>query len=60
MPSGMAVSIQFVYTSAAAVYQFAVMGVRLYLPLGAVVLFGTALMIARRGGKSGTRTIFPI
>ena len=52
--------IQFVYTSAAAVYQFAVMGVRLYLPLGAVVLFGTALMIARRGGKSGTRTIFPI
>ena len=53
--------IQFVYTTAAAVYQFAVMGVRLYLPLGAVILFGTALMIARRSaGKPAERAaIFP-
>lgn len=51
--------IQFVFTTAAAVYQFAVMGLRLYLPLGAVVLFATALMIARRGAKTDGRAIFP-
>ena len=53
--------IQFVFTTAAAFYQFAVMGLRLYLPLGAVVLFITALIIARNGGKT-TRsgTILPL
>ncbi|TDH39479.1 hypothetical protein E2A64_08170 [Pseudohoeflea suaedae] len=51
---------QFVFTTAAAVYQFAVMGLRLYLPLGAVVLFLTALIIARNAGKAGrSGTIFP-
>jgi hypothetical protein len=51
---------QLFFTTAAAVYQFAVMGLRLYLPFGAVILFVTAWIIARRGGKSGTGTIFPI
>ncbi len=52
--------IQLVFTTAAAVYQFAVMGLRLYLPLGAVILFATALLIARRAGKAASDTIFPI
>ena len=52
--------IQLVFTTAAAVYQFAVMGLRLYLPLGAVVLFVTALLIARNGGKTAhSGRIFP-
>ena len=52
--------IQLVFTTAAAVYQFAVMGLRLYMPLGAVVLFVTALLIARNGGKTAhSGRIFP-
>ncbi|MDO9417132.1 hypothetical protein [Pararhizobium sp.] len=39
---------QFVFTSASAVYQFLVMGLGLYLPLGFVVLAGTSLWLARR------------
>jgi hypothetical protein len=39
---------QFTFTSASAVYQFAVMGVRLYLPLGFAALGLTSLWLAAR------------
>ncbi|WP_370868971.1 hypothetical protein [Ectorhizobium quercum] len=39
---------QFVFTSASAVYQFAVMGLRLYLPLGFVFLLAASAIMARR------------
>jgi len=39
---------QFVFTSAAAVYQFVVMGIRLYLPLGFASLALASLWLARR------------
>lgn len=39
---------QFAFTSAGAVYQFLVMGIRLYLPLGLVVLAATSLRLALR------------
>lgn len=39
---------QLVFTTAAALYQFAVMGMRLYLPLGAIFLLAASVMIARR------------
>ena len=38
---------QFVFTTAAAVYQFAVLGMRLYLPLGFIGLFAAGWLIAR-------------
>jgi hypothetical protein len=38
---------QFVFTFAAALYQFAVLGVRLYFPLGFAVLFAASLWFAR-------------
>lgn len=38
---------QFVFTSAGAVYQFLVMGLRLYLPVGLPVLAGASLWLAR-------------
>lgn len=39
---------QFVFTSAVALYQFAVLGVRLYFPLGFIALFAASLWFARR------------
>ncbi|MCL6708359.1 hypothetical protein M8R20_15265 [Pseudomonas sp. R2.Fl] len=39
---------QFVFTSAGAVYQFAVLGIRPLLPLGGPVLVLTSLLLARR------------
>ncbi len=38
---------QFVFTTAAAFYQFAVLGMRLYLPLAFICLFVAAWLIAR-------------
>lgn len=38
---------QFVFTVLAALYQFAVLGIRLYFPLGFVALFAAALWFAR-------------
>jgi hypothetical protein len=39
---------QFVFTGASAVYQFAVLGIRLFLPLGLLCLFGTSVALAKR------------
>jgi hypothetical protein len=39
---------QFIYTSAAASYQFVVMGVRLYLPFGLAALVAASLWLAGR------------
>lgn len=39
--------IQLAFTSATAIYQFAVIGLRLYLPLGLVMLFAASLWQAR-------------
>ena len=39
---------QFVFTSAGAVYQFLVLGIRLYFPLGFIALFAVSLWHARR------------
>ena len=38
---------QFIFTAAGAVYQFLVMGLRLYLPVGLPVLAGASLWLAR-------------
>jgi hypothetical protein len=38
---------QFVFTSAGAAYQFLVMGLRLYLPVGLPILAGASLWLAR-------------
>jgi len=43
--------LQLVFTSAAAIYQFAVAGVRLYLPLGVAFLFGASWMLARANSR---------
>ncbi len=40
-------AIQFIHTTAGAVYQFAVLGLRLYFPLGFVALFAGALTSIR-------------
>lgn len=40
--------LQLAFTTASALYQFAVIGLRLYLPLGAMFLLGAALLIASR------------
>ncbi len=40
--------LQFVHTLAAAAYQFAVLGVRLYFPVGFVALLAASLAFARR------------
>ena len=40
--------LQFLFTVAGAVYQFAVLGIRLYLPLGFLALLATSLLMARR------------
>lgn len=39
---------QFVFTSAAAVYQFAVLGIRHYLPFGLIALLAVSILHARR------------
>ncbi len=39
---------QFVFTGASAVYQFLVLGLGLFLPLGLVCLFATSLALAKR------------
>lgn len=39
---------QFAFTSLIAFYQFLVLGVRLYLPLGGVILVGVSLWLASR------------
>lgn len=46
--------VQFVFTTASALYQFAVQGVRLYLPLGVVFLFGASWLLA--SGRSPAKT----
>ena len=43
---------QFVFTSAGAVYQFLVMGLRLYLPVGLPILAGASLWLARAMPRS--------
>lgn len=40
-------AIQFIHTSAGAVYQFAVLGLRLYFPLGFIALFAGSLISLR-------------
>lgn len=40
--------LQFLFTSASATYQFLVLGIRLYLPLGLVFLIGASVFLARR------------
>lgn len=42
---------QFLFTSLAAFYQFLVLGVRLYLPLGAVALAFASLVLARSDAR---------
>lgn len=44
---------QFVFTMAAALVQFAVLGVRMFLPLGLAALFIVSLWFARASGYSG-------
>ncbi len=39
---------QFVFTTASALYQFAVLGLRLFLPIGLVALITASLFVARR------------
>ncbi|MBW8447479.1 MAG: hypothetical protein K0M49_17795 [Arenimonas sp.] len=39
---------QFAFTSASAVYQFAVLGIRNYLPFGLILLIGASILHARR------------
>jgi hypothetical protein len=39
--------VQLAFTSASALYQFAVIGLRLYLPLGMALLFAAAFLLAR-------------
>lgn len=39
---------QFVFTSASAAYQFLVLGLRLYLPFGLMLLVGASLYLAKR------------
>jgi len=39
---------QFVYTSASAIYQFSIMGLTLFLPLGLLFLIAASLALARR------------
>lgn len=41
-------TLQFVFTIAGALYQFAVLGLRLYMPLGLVALLVAALWFARQ------------
>jgi len=47
--------VQLLFTSASALYQFAVMGIRLYLPLGVIFLFGASWLLADRHSPIETR-----
>lgn len=47
--------VQLLFTSASALYQFAVMGIRLYLPLGVIFLFGASWLLADRHSPIKTR-----
>ncbi|MGJ8570777.1 MAG: hypothetical protein ACSHXI_08760 [Hoeflea sp.] len=47
--------VQLVFTIASALYQFAVLGIRLYLPLGVLFLFGASWLLASRHSPSKTR-----
>ncbi|MCC0036035.1 MAG: hypothetical protein H6887_12345 [Hoeflea sp.] len=47
--------VQFVFTTASALYQFAVQGLRLYLPLGVVFLFGASWLLASGHSHAKTR-----
>jgi hypothetical protein len=40
--------VQLAFTSASALYQFAVIGIRLYLPLGVIFLFAASFLLASR------------
>ncbi len=44
--------IQFVFTTASALYQFAVIGLRLYLPVGFIFLLLAAFLLARHHPRS--------
>lgn len=46
--------VQLIFTSASALYQFAVMGIRLYLPLGVVFLFAASWLLAKRHSHTKT------
>jgi len=46
---------QLVFTTASAFYQFAVLGIRLYLPLGVMFLFGASWLLASRHSPIKTR-----
>lgn len=46
---------QFVFTVLAAVYQFAVVGLGLYLPLGGIALVAASLFLASRAAHRPTR-----
>ena len=47
--------VQLVFTTASALYQFAVLGIRLYLPLGVMFLFGASWLLASRHWQIKTR-----
>lgn len=44
--------VQFIFTFASGLYQFAVLGLRLYLPLGFVFLFAASILLARSQDRS--------
>lgn len=46
---------QLFFTTASALYQFAVLGIRLYLPLGVMFLFGASWLLASRHSPIKTR-----
>jgi hypothetical protein len=47
--------VQLVFTTASALYQFAVQGLRLYLPLGVMFLFGASWLLASGHSHAKTR-----
>ncbi|OCW58781.1 hypothetical protein AWJ14_00375 [Hoeflea olei] len=53
--------LQLAFTTASALYQFAVLGLRLYLPLGLAFLFGASWLLARshRQEKLPSRPVVP-
>ena len=52
--------VQLVFTTASALYQFAVLGIRLYLPVGVIFLFAASWLLADRHSPIKTRKISPI
>lgn len=52
--------VQLVFTTASALYQFAVLGIRLYLPLGVIFLFAASWLLADRHLPIKTRKTSPI